>query len=154
MKKVMFFVVLGSVFNPCYSAAPHDELKQSGEVAIQQHREILGACILYLRALTKADSLKVWAEGEIKMITQIDPTKRTLVMRPQGSLSDDSFTYTFKYLTDSQLRGMEEVIKSLRKTLDDREIPLYWYKLCENAGVPKEQQTPQGTMAFLESCKE
>lgn len=155
MKKVFLFVLLGSLPSVCCLAASHDELKKSEGVALQQQREILGACILYLRARNTVESTgSKWSQGEIKMISEIDFTTKTFAMRVPGHTPGLNSTYTFKYLDDSQLKGLEDTLRSLGKSFYDKSRPALWCNLCKNAGVPEEQWTIPGAMAFLESGKE
>ncbi len=154
MKKVFWFVLLVSLPNFCYSSAPHDELKKPEEFALQKNREILGACILYLRTRNTVESTgRKWSQGKIKIISEIDFTTRTLVMSAPGWTFSNS-AYTFKYLDDSQLNGLEDTLLSLGKSFNDKSRPALWYDLCKNAGVPEEKWSIPGAMAFLESSKE
>ena len=148
-------MLLGSLPNPCYSSAPYDELKKSEEVALQQNREILGACILYIRARNTVEPKgRKWSQGEIKMISEIDLTTRTLAIRVPGYTPGPHSTYTFKYLDDSQLNELERTLISLGKSFYDASRPAFWYDLCRNAGVPEGKWSIPGAMAFLESGKE
>ena len=154
MKKVFLFVLLGSLPSVCCPAASREGLKEFEGVVLQKQREILGACIFYIRGRNTVESTgSKWSPGEIKMISEIDLTTRTLAMRKPGYTPGPNSTYTFKYLDDSQLKGLEDTLRSLGRSFYDKSRPAFWYDLCKNAGVPEEQRTIPGAMAFLESCE-
>lgn len=154
MKKRFWLVVLvGTVPYFCSSAASPDVLKKSEDVTLQQHREILGASILYIRVRNTVESSgKKWEKGEVKMISEIDFESRQLIITLPGGYPASNFRYTFKHLDNSQLNDLGGIIKSLAASFNDQERPTVWCELCKNAGVPGETPSIPQAIAFLATC--
>jgi hypothetical protein len=148
MKKIFWFVLLGTVSSFCGAAASSDE------VVLQQDREILDAALLHLQVRNI-----VVTQGILELsskITFTSETKNLVMTVPQYGVNPD-WVYTFKYLDESRVKELADIIKTLEDIFYEGKRPNQVVKvLCEKAGVPSPDTrnwTIAGARNFLEKCR-